>query len=201
MTDTMMTEARYLCIVPATNRPGKKDVTGAFLPKSKELLYEYAASQSVLVTFDNEAPLAERRVFVDERIRDFFAAGPGRVAFFCHGTTKTLQTGHNLLNLPPIPALGCDRVMLYACLAGADSRGFAAKLSESGIEVFAHRKSGHATLNPQISLWKNGVGDAFYPSRGSREWLADGGDIDLAFVKSLAGSLVRYGKFSFKPAE
>jgi hypothetical protein len=66
------------------------------------------------------------------------------------------------------------------------------------VEVFAHRTAGHTTWNPNISIWESGKVAEFAPTSGSRQWLVDGGDIALALAPSMAGMLVKDGRFSFR---
>lgn len=166
-----------LAIHPAHNSKGKRDATGAFIPEARawaELHNGHldAPATTHVARFDNHAAPAKRRRDVEAILRghrDLNAVG-----FFCHGLTRSLQTGHALAHVESLAdaLTACTRpgavVALYACDAADTPRkdapggdgGFADALRDAlvlrdaahwrGGWVDAHVTTGHATRNPYV---------------------------------------------------
>lgn len=158
-----------LAIVPTTNASGKKDVTGAFLPEAEKWLEQMQDGE--ILRFNNTLPRIRRAKVVEEKLSKL-DGGYDVVAFFCHGLTRSLQTGHtlqtahrlahtliSLVNTSP-------KIVLYACdtadnpgkeAPGGDG-GFADRLRDemwkldsgftAGGWIDAHVTTGHTTINP-----------------------------------------------------
>lgn len=179
---------------PRTGRPWR-DATGAFQPEAQAwgrvLL---ALGHNVqLSDFDNLLPYRDRRQGVDRAIRAWGLEESGLVAFFCHGWSSGLQTGHNMATLPPF-TLEPSLWVLYACSAGSDALPgapyacFASELARAqGDMVFAHadvpgtRRNegrGHTTRNPHVKIFgPDGAGRwAVDPSETER-WAAWAGSL------------------------
>lgn len=189
------------------NTGGKRDATGAFMPESgrfaEQLKRLHPDAHVVRVGFDNTLLPRHRRAQV-EKVIALGPAGDGaghwdRVALFCHGTHRGLQTGHTLATLPRLVAALAPRlrgpnhaiITLYACSTadGKDTKakgpggdgGFADrlrdKLSVLGFlgHVDAHSTVGHTTINPFVRRFyldgqAEGYGGDWIVAPGSPEW-------------------------------
>ena len=197
---------RALIILPQHNSPGKRDVTGAFRPEAKrfaESLHERGFSTHTHA-FDNKASKAKRRAEVERAIWEgvFHSDGIGIdglwdvVAFFCHGFTRGMQTGHDMATVgdlaETIALRSSDTVVvpLYACSTastrtgapGGDG-GFADALRDALSErgkrghVDAHDTVAHTTKNPRVRrFWMDGeaagTGGDWIVAPGSPKWRA-----------------------------
>lgn len=171
-----------LAFTPTTNSPGKKDVTGAFLPEARALV-RLAHPRSELVLIDNSESFQARRRAVTSALDARRGSGFSSVAFFCHGYRTGLQLG---FRLPHIQALA-ERirrlsvepemaVALYCCSTGADAEGdpltapgtgensFADRLRDRlcregavHCRVMAHTTVAHTTMNPMV-VFMDGLG-------------------------------------------
>lgn len=179
-----MPRPRLLALVPKTNAPGKRDVTGAFLPEARAWLRHHGGNGEI-VSFDNELPVARRRGVVEGLLADLEARGEtfAAVGFFCHGLWRSLQTGHQIAHAAALAARLVPllrppaRVVLYACDAadnGARARGpggdegFADELRDACLRVDfdrygpalwggwidAHSTTGHTTTNPYVRRFR-----------------------------------------------
>lgn len=158
-----------LAIVPMSNSKGKKDVTGAFLPEARKWVDLHGGA---LARFDNAAAPAKRRADVEAVLGGH--TGLRAVGFFCHGLSRSLQTGHGLSHVDALARVLTAAtapgavVALYACDAadtpvknapGGDD-GFADRLRDAlilhdaehwhGGHVDAHVTTGHTTTNPYL---------------------------------------------------
>jgi hypothetical protein len=167
---------RLLCFVPDHNTPGKRDVTGAFLPEARAFAAHHGADPDKVVRrFPASVPaLPQRRSACVQAIAT--AAQPLDVlAFFCHGWRDGLQAGFthsSVLVLARLVALHAKRdahVLLYACDTSRDADddrdderepgpggdgGFADELRDAcevigrRVTVMGHTTAGHCTWNP-----------------------------------------------------
>lgn len=172
-----------LAFAPSTNLPGKKDVTGAFLPEARALI-RLAGPRSELVRIDNTKPFATRRRQVLEAMRARQGQGFTSVAFFCHGFRNGIQLGFRSLLARQLAeaVLGVTHsledvvVPLFCCSTGADAEGdplgtpgagensFADRLRDAlctagatHCRVMAHTTLGHTTRNPMV-VFMDGMG-------------------------------------------
>lgn len=166
-----------LAFVPEHNAPGKKDVTGAFLPEARAWARLFTGA--TIVRFDNARPPEVRRREVERKIREHC---PGLIvpwiAFFCHGLRDRIQTGHAIAHVPSlaaeIAARDCYSVTLYACDTARDldrdraddmapgpggEGGFADSLRDAMPEppalahapwIDAHTVTAHTTIAPFV---------------------------------------------------
>lgn len=160
-------------INPRTGKPWK-DATGAFIPEARAWAQFHGGTAH---PFDNEAPKGQRRAEVDRIIGRRGHTPDTRVdavGIFCHGLTRSLQTGHVIGNVDRLANALTNatkpgaKVVLYACSAadtpvkngpGGDD-GFADRLRDALIHrapshwyfghVDAHVTAGHATTNPYV---------------------------------------------------
>lgn len=88
---------RALAFVPTHNAPGKKDVTGAFLPEARRWCVIHGVDPHVgIVQFDNRASKKARRAEIHAALeRHPYDRPLEHVAFFCHGLRNAIQTGHS----------------------------------------------------------------------------------------------------------
>lgn len=190
-------------IIHAGYNTTKPDATGAFIPEARsyrEMLLSlgHEVASSVL---DNRAPKPTRRRQVEGHISTGKALGGwDHVAFFGHGLSRSLQTGHDLTTVGALAdaltgSVGASRrlvVTLYACDAGDSPRtgpggdgGFADALRDAlaarGVTgyVDAHTTTGHTTRNPHVRRFSMdggpGVGGEWLVEPGSplwRKWVA-----------------------------
>lgn len=152
---------RALAIHATANSIGKSDATGAFVPEAVHFTKFYVGHRE---GFNNKLALPARRKAVHDilaRYRDLEL-----IAVFCHGLRRSLQTGHDLLNVrelaEAIARASGPRVVvvLYACSTAhevnVERGGFAdalrdelARLGKTGW-VDAHSTAGHSTENPHV---------------------------------------------------
>ena len=176
---TLGTRGTALAICPSTNRKGKKDVTGAFLPEALRFTELRAEEDytALLRQFDNDDSKRRRRREVEEIIQ--LAPYPiDCLALFMHGYRRGLQSGHNSWNVKNLAkAIASNaspniKIALYACDTGRDADrqraddnkpgpggegGFADKLRDSlvhlGLDggwVDAHTVTAHTTKAPYV---------------------------------------------------
>lgn len=114
-----------------SNTPGRKDYTGAFLPES-EAYRKAVGFESMVVTFDNSRPFAQRAKQLLKRMQAMeITDNIDTVAFFCHGWGDGIQAGFTRRNIKALVAAlntaGLHRpleddptVILYCCSTGDD---------------------------------------------------------------------------------
>lgn len=168
-----------LALCPTTNRRGKKDVTGAFLPEALAFT-ELRAGEgwtALFREFDNTQSKRAIRREVESTILSVNEP-IDCLAIFCHGYRRGLQTGHNSWNVKNLSkAIAANaakdiKIVLYACDTGRDGDnqrwddtrpgpggegGFADRLRDalvrlglSGGWVDAHTIAGHTTKAPFV---------------------------------------------------
>lgn len=166
---------KALLFVPDFDSPGKKDVSGAFLPAARAFAKQYdLAPEDVIKRFAGGVPLDQRRATCSLAIRAVDAP-LDVLAFFCHGWKGGLQAGfllqHQLLlaRLLAQYAKPTAHVLLYACDTARDADvdavddrttgpggdgGFADGLRDAcealgrQITVVGHATTGHCAENP-----------------------------------------------------
>jgi len=179
----LLSAQRVLAFTPQFNTPGKRDVTGAFLPEARAFV-RLAQKGSELVAIDNRKAVPARRKQVLAAIEARSGKGFTSVAFFCHGLRSSIQLGFRSLLAPQLAAAvthlteGAEDVVvpLYCCSTGADHDGdalgapgtgdhsFADRLRDAlcaagapHCRVTAHSTVGHTTMNPMV-VFMDGMG-------------------------------------------
>jgi hypothetical protein len=165
-----------IIFAPAHDSPGKRDATGAFQPEAHSFMTFLGGAKVIHVdNHQDEAARAEK--VIGELVRDHPA--PWRtVAFFCHGTARSIQLGFDRRNVDDLAraiAISSERdvrVLLYCCstassigtLVGGKSvggdDGFADMLRDALCEqgathcrIVAHETVGHTTRNPYVRFF------------------------------------------------
>ena len=186
----MRSATRIISFAPAVNSPGKKDVSGAFLPERSEFsaAMRRLGAQTEELDFDNRRSLQRRAA----EIRAALAPGSGYdvVTFFCHGWLDGIQAGFKRKNAAVLAqsiaaaASGAVTVVLYCCSTGEDPKGrpltaagtgdnsFADRLrdelcalGQTDCRVVAHSTAAHTTRNPYV-LFFDGLGSRHGGSGG-----------------------------------
>lgn len=105
---------------------GRKDATGAFIPKAYRMRDYYARVAPIIVRgFDNHAPPAQRMRTVERHIESVGTRQVTLLAILCHGWRNRLDTGHSLATVKrlarSIRAVCVDdvRIALMACSTAA----------------------------------------------------------------------------------
>lgn len=162
---------KVVAVIPSTNSPGKRDVTGAFRPEALRFLRAWGPGNGLIV-FDNTKLRAQRRAHVLEWLRD--DPDVDVVAFFCHGLPGSIQAGFDRTNVDELAdATDAQRIVLYACSAGGGADPFASHLARAGHTVWAHTTVGHTTMNPHVmkfTPWASGVASGWVTEPGSAGW-------------------------------
>lgn len=166
---------KMLIFAPDFDSPGKKDVSGAFLPGARAFARHHnAVPEDVIKRFASGVHIDQRRAQVSLAIRAVDAP-LDVLAFFCHGWKNGIQAGftlsHQLLfaRLMAQHAKPNAHVLLFACDAGRDADadevddrstgpggdgGFADGLRDAcealgrSVTVLAHATTGHTVENP-----------------------------------------------------
>ena len=183
---------RALIILPQHNSHGKKDVTGAFEPEAFAFAKarEAAGWHCNIFAFDNAASKPARRKQVESVIWEHEPdALWDLVAFFCHGYTTGMQTGHDLATVDSlaecialrssdtvlVPLYACDTADTRARKATGGDGGFADALRDALSvrgkhgHVDAHTTTAHTTKNPHVRRFHmDGTGAA-----AGAGWLVD----------------------------
>jgi hypothetical protein len=168
-----------LILFSNTNRLGRKDATGAFIPEARAFMKCHAAEEVHFVGLDLEhIPRGARRSAVYQAIHDATLNRKlDAIVFYGHGWPDGIQFGFSRENVPDLAEVLADnsqntlKVSLYACLAaendvidkehgdvgpGTDG-GFADVLRDALVRcgickgwVDAHKTKGHTTWNPYM---------------------------------------------------
>lgn len=181
------------------NTPGKQDATHAFQPEARRFQQVHGGK---LVHVDTRRGTDHRAAAVlDEIARN--GQRPWRtIAFFCHGTPKSIQLGFDLRlvgELGKYIARTSERdvrVLLYCCSTASTLRalvgkstggdgGFADRLRDALCEggavdcrVVAHDTVGHTTKNPFVRFFEGagspvgGVGGQMPVAPRTKPWAA-----------------------------
>lgn len=157
-----------LAFAPEYNTAGKRDASAVFQPEARRFLKYHGVPEDRLFFIDNKKSFYSRRCQVmdilEDEIKPVIEQLPV-VAFFCHGTTRSIQLGFTTRHVDLFVGALVNyntshiRVPLYACNAGAD-RGSAYRLlialCEGGMAngiVDGHFRKGHATKNPYVKRY------------------------------------------------
>lgn len=157
---------------------GKRDATGAFIPEAKRFRDLHGGR---LVFVDNRKGEPERAEQVLAEISRNGAQPWRTVAFFCHGTPRTIQLGFNRATVRELARYIARtserdvRVLLYCCstasalreVIGGESTGgdggFADMLRDAlcaegatKCRVMGHVTVGHTSKNPHVRLFEGG---------------------------------------------
>lgn len=175
---------RALVLCPTTNRPGRHDASGAFIPKANAFCRIHGLGLPTF--FDNPESDARQGsagdIALENQVIGLINAAPRPIevfAYFGHG----LADGLNSLGFRGeadtrqlAQALGAVAssdlvVLLYACSA---ANGFAqqlvAGLRSAGCaspRVYAHTTAAHTTANPNLKVFPE---DRFVVQPDSRHW-------------------------------
>jgi hypothetical protein len=205
-----------LAFVPDTNSPGKRDVTGAFLPEARaftglhDLPDPVAFPSGAGVSFRRRGDAVLRAI---AQHRDLEV-----VAFFCHGWRDGIQAGFRVPSIDrladALAVAGTPQliVALYACDAARDADdarsddtgaagpggdgGFADELRDAlcrrglvDCRVDAHVTTAHTTRNPYVRRFEGG-GSIMGGQGGS--WLVrPGSRLWRTWVRALRGTTLR----------
>jgi hypothetical protein len=147
----------------STDRKGRHDATGAFVPEAKAFAKIHGVAPSDMIAVPQNIPVWDRRGMVRYAFRAQASRGVlfDAVVYFGHGTKTSLPgLGYREAQLRQLAALirGVLRpgghVVLYACSSGK-GYGFADKLDQaiedSGlgpVKTVAHLTAGHVSINP-----------------------------------------------------
>ncbi len=101
---------KVIAFAPMYNKPRKKDATKAFQPEAKKFKELHAGLGALPFLFNNHLKPSVMRSDVLSELALF--RNLDGVAFFCHGTKKTLQPGFNLSNINEL-AKGIAEVCVY----------------------------------------------------------------------------------------
>ena len=168
-----------LVLFSNTNRRGKHDATGAFIPEARAFMKQHNSEEVHFVGVDLEhMPKSARRSSVYQAIHDATLDRKlDAVVFYGHGWPDGIQFGFSRETAPELAAMLSDKahltlkVALFACLAaendvrdkdhenvgpGTDG-GFADVLRDELVKcgirkgwVDAHKTAGHTTWNPYV---------------------------------------------------
>jgi len=173
----LLSAQRVLAFTPQFNTPGKRDVTGAFLPEARAFV-RLAQKGSELVAIDNRKAVPARRKQVLAAIEARSGKGFTSVAFFCHGLRSSIQLGFRSLLAPQLAAAvthltdGAEDVVvpLYCCSTGADHDGDALGAPGTGDHSFADRLRDAlcAAGAPHCRVTAHALKACDRPERGSR---------------------------------
>lgn len=161
-----------LIFYTSTNRKGKNDAKGAFIPEAEAFAELHGISKSHLIAVPQDIPVIQRRRIFREVCKKY--SDIDTLVYFGHGTKASLPgIGVNNYNLKYcldyIKGCSADRltVVLYACLAGK-GLGIADKLYQGleeyvgSLKVVSHLSSGHTSWNPYgeySGIGINGAGE------------------------------------------
>jgi hypothetical protein len=170
------------CLTIATgyNSPPRnpRDADCVFLPESLAFKLLHAGESGVdcgRLVIEYPGRASDRRRAVEDAIRR--TPGLDALAVFGHGVpSKLIATGHGMGTVDGLAAalesVACTQIILYACLTGRGTTGFADALADAlpWAHVWAHSTAGHATWNPYVELagGPNGGDPVFTPADGLR---------------------------------
>jgi hypothetical protein len=175
------------------NRIGRRD--GNEFKRESRAFHKYwreddPGNVSTLVEYESKGA-ANKRNAVLHAIDCYDGPMLDVVAFFCHGTWNKLDGAFSVehaRHLAGALAPHCDcqiDVVLYACLCGKRSDGFAVALAkafedhEIDATVWGHQTAGHTTWNPMLDVcmsggWLRNVARTWKERRKLRKWLKTG---------------------------
>jgi hypothetical protein len=163
---------KALVFYTSTDRKGKKDATGAFIPEAEAFQKLWNVPEVNMRAISHQLSVNQRRFSFESLCRNSIPGEFDAVVYFGHGTTRGLpglgyqlwNDGHDrMAEHLAIPLKRKGRVALYACLAGkgfgfADRLAFSLRYRAPDAEVISHLTAGHTSWNP----W------AEYSGRGPR---------------------------------
>lgn len=167
----------HLIFYTATNRRGKHDATGAFIPEALNL-YEYLEqvfpyAGVIMCPVSTDMSPSEMREQVESTLQAVSDEGIDLegIWFLCHGYKHGIQYGYKWKSGAARLAREINEyhpnvqmVSFYSCLVSKDSDNFASwffwelfGMSEANdIQVFGHYTRGHTTKNPRIKIYSKG---------------------------------------------
>jgi len=176
---------RGLIFVPDRDQPGKRDYSAVFRPEALRFAKLHGEASVVEIDVSRKPPL--RRADVVRELNGHRGKALDYIAFFCHGWSRGIQTGHDIGNVAQlasaIVSASSARVVvpLYCCstagspLTGstggdggfADSlRDALAKAGATDCRVYGHDRAGHATRLPYARCFSGAL-------HNGGEWLVD----------------------------
>lgn len=178
---------KALVFFTSTNRKGRKDATGAFIPEAKAFAKIHGVPKRDLIAVPQDIPLWDRRWIVRKALqkRAGVATAYDAVIYLGHGTPTSLPgLGLRQNNLAWFAdgvagLIGWKGVLvLYACSAG---KGFGVadridvELADRGfkeVRTVAHLTPGHASWNPYAEYSGEGPTSRGVPiiAKGSKVW-------------------------------
>lgn len=123
---------KALVFAPLHNTPGKRDVTGAFMPEARAFCLQHGLLADQVKQFNNFVPMPARAVQVRQWIQREMVDSVDTVAFFAHGWKDGIQAGFRVADPAGVASAArlaqsladvCTRtptVILYCCDTARD---------------------------------------------------------------------------------
>lgn len=215
---------RVLIFCPDQDTPGKRDMSGAFLPEARAFAKQHGAlPEEVIKRFPARLELAQRRAATSLAIKGV-GAPIDVLAFFCHGWKSGIQAGflrqHAMLLARILTSHA--RLTAYVAIYGCDTArdlddatddrsagpggddGFADTLRDSceslgrRVTVIGHTTAGHCSMNPHTRFFAPGEG-----GKGGRWFVEPGSELWPLWVAALQDprNTLRYRFYWMTPAE
>lgn len=146
-----------LAVVASTNRPGRRDATGAFIPEGNSWARVNRAGV-LLVDARSGSPGVQRQRIIDQLFEPEHA-GCDQIAFFCHGWADGMEfgfVGEDGAACLASAIQSCTEratVVLYCCSTAQDFAPNLARFLGPDFRVWAHYSRGHTTRNPQLGFF------------------------------------------------
>lgn len=163
---------KSLILYTSTDRKGKHDATGAFIPEARafEILHG-----GIFVPIPQIIPKWERK----EKVKRYLLSNQDidNIIYFGHGTPRGLPgLGYTLANINQLVKLipsTVKTIVLYACLAGKGF-GFGDKLDTllpPYVKTISHLTAGHTSWNPFSEYSGEGPNKSGIPIIGKKDIL------------------------------
>lgn len=167
----------HLIFYTATNKKGKSDATGAFIPEAvklgKYLEAVYPDSHVAKCGIDTDRSSSEMRDQVEMELDKLNLAGVefDAIWFLCHGYQGGIQYGYKwksgaarLVREVTKYNPKVQMISFYSCLVSKDTGNFASwvfwelfkRSGAKDVQVFGHYTRGHTTMNPRIKIYSSG---------------------------------------------
>jgi hypothetical protein len=176
---------KALVFYQSTNRKGRHDATGAFVPEAEAFLDLHGHLGIVRVPIPHDTPRWRRRRIFESVCKEHGDGTFDAIVYFGHGTPRGLpglgyrcgNDGHDrMADHAAMPLHEAGKVVLFACLAGkgfgfADRMALSLRFRDPKAEVIAHLTKGHTSWNPVAEYSGRGKGHAGLPIIGRRNAL------------------------------